>query len=195
MFYPNPLAKTSFIHLSQRYWKYYLSTVTKKEIIASLQENRGVENIKRIAKHLLEGKQQQDCLDTLELAAPLPYRISWVIDHMVRMEPSCFEPFLQELLTKKDRMDFPGYERNLSFILSQSTIPENIESEILELAFFWIADPRTKVAVKAHALYTCENLCNKYPELKDEFREILLNEIPRNSVGFTSRAKRILKRL
>jgi hypothetical protein len=169
--------------------------VTKKEIISSLHENRGVENIKRIAAELLKNQQQKDCLDILELTAPLPYRISWVIDHMVRMEAGCFEEHLHELLTKKDRMNFPGYERNLSFILSQSVIPEDIESEVLELAFFWVSDPNTKVAVKAHALYTCENFCKKYPELKDEFREILLNEIPRNSVGFTSRAKRILKRL
>lgn len=169
--------------------------MTKKEIIASLRENRGVENIKHIASLMLKNQQQEDCLDILELDTPLPYRISWVIDHMVRIEPRCFEAYLKDLLAKKDRMDFPGYERNLSFILSQSIIPDAIESEVLELAFFWISDPNTKVAVKAHALYTCENFCKKYPELKEEFREILLNEIPRNSVGFTSRAKRILKRL
>ncbi len=144
---------------------------------------------------MLKNQQQEDCLDILELETPLPYRISWVIDHMVRLEPRCFEAYLKDLLAKKNRMDFPGYERNLSFILSQSIIPDTIESEVLELAFFWISDPNTKVAVKAHALYTCENFCKKYPELKEEFREILLNEMPRNSVGFTSRAKRILKRL
>lgn len=169
--------------------------VTKKEIITALSENRGVENIKQIAREILEQQHQQICLEILDMEAPLPYRISWVIDHVVRMDGNAFNSYLAALLSKRNKLSFPGYERNLSYILSQAQIPEAIESEVLELVFFWISDPETKVAVKAHALYTCENFCKKYPELKEEFRETILNELPKNTIAFSYRAKRILKRL
>jgi len=79
--------------------------------------------------------------------------------------------------------------RNLTNILSQQELTDYRESELIDLLIGYIQDPTNKVALHVYSIYLLMRFIKKYPELKDEIRQI----IDLNSDGKTA-AWRIARR-
>lgn len=79
-----------------------------------------------------------------------------------------------------------------SFWLYVGVPPEN-EGEAIDLLFQFIVSPKTNVTVKSRSALVLFNLTKKYPELKNELRYSLKEQLYKHSNDFDKRVAKILK--
>ena len=76
-----------------------------------------------------------------------------------------------------------------------SGIPIENESEAIDLLFTWLLSPQIKVSVKTNVVFALFNVTQKYPELKQELKVSLEDQLGKNTADFDKRARRLLKKL
>jgi hypothetical protein len=74
-------------------------------------------------------------------------------------------------------------------------IPTDRQGQIMDIAFCFLRDKRETIAVKVFAMTVLENLSVDSPELGQELRIIIEDQLPYAGPAFRSRASKILKRL
>jgi hypothetical protein len=126
---------------------------------------------------------------------PLPMRASWVIEGITVEYPGLILPYLGMLIRNLRRYSHPGTRRNLLKIFSRMDIPEKYHGILLDVCFDWLADEDINVAEKVFSMQIIANHLVIYPELTNEFLEVLNDQLPKNSPGFASRARLIKKEL
>ena len=103
------------------------------------------------------------------------------------------ESHLPVLISALPTYTHPGTRRNILKILSRSGIPQEYQGELIDLCFRFLVDAGQPVAVKVYAMQIIANHLSSYPELGNELREIIEDQFSRNSAGFHSRGRKILK--
>ena len=86
-------------------------------------------------------------------------------------------------------------KRNTIRMFQFVPIPAGRQGQIIDIAFHLLQDKRETIAVKVFAMTVLENLSVKSPELGQELRIILEDQLPYAGPAFRSRASKILKRL
>jgi hypothetical protein len=86
-------------------------------------------------------------------------------------------------------------KRNTVRVLQDIEIPEKLHGTMAEIAFTYLQNPTEAIAIKVFSMTIVYNLTKKYPELKEELRFILEEQMPFQSAGFRSRAGKILRDL
>lgn len=124
---------------------------------------------------------------------PLPARAAWVAEIVTQKNPDFILPYMDKLVHKLSVFTHPGSRRNSLKILSRHEIPEELQGVLIDICFKWIEDAEKTVAVKIFALQIIENHLPLYPELAYELQGVIENQWGKNSVGFKSRAGKILK--
>lgn len=90
----------------------------------------------------------------------------------------------------------PAVARNL--LRSLVELPEYPEEQagiLATVAFDYLNNPNTTVAVQVHSMQILFNLSGTYPELGQELREVLEAGIENGSPGYRNRAEKLLNRL
>ena len=170
-------------------------SLTAQDIHDSLTEDRSKANISAWVEKLAKDPA---CLGDLipyisgEDSA-LAFRFGWLIEHLSNTHPEHVEPHLVALYQALPHANFNGYKRSLAKIFSNCGIPEELEGEVAELLFTWLNSGEIEVAVKVHSMQTLYNLTKRYPDLGYELKEVLEDQMDRNTVAFSARAKRLLK--
>lgn len=85
-------------------------------------------------------------------------------------------------------------KRNILRILQEIAIPEEYEGQLTDICFDLILNPNEPSAIKAFAMTVLSNICQKYPELAQEFCLIIRENWEHESPAFKSRGKKILKK-
>jgi hypothetical protein len=88
-----------------------------------------------------------------------------------------------------------GVKRQVVKALAVRDIPEKLEGQLADLCFDWLQSSVMPVAIKVHCMQILANITERYPDLAGELQTVIKEQMPRNSVGFTSRGRKILKRL
>ena len=86
-----------------------------------------------------------------------------------------------------------GVKRQVVKALAAREIPEKYEGRMVDLCFRWLQSPKMPVAIKVHCMQILANITERHPDLAEELRIVIIEQIPRNSVGFSSRGRKILK--
>jgi len=126
---------------------------------------------------------------------PLPMRASWVVEGITEKYPDLILPYKGMLIRNLRKYTHPGTRRNLLKIFSRMEIDEKYHGILLDVCFDWLVDENINVAEKVYAMQIIANHLKYYPELTNEFFEIIEDQIPKNSPGFVSRARLIKKQL
>lgn len=71
-------------------------------------------------------------------------------------------------------------------------VPTENEGEAIDLLFQFIMSPKTNVTVKSRSTLVLFNLSKKYPELKNELRYSLKDQLNKYSKDFDKRITKIL---
>jgi len=124
---------------------------------------------------------------------PLPMRASWVMEGITLKYPEMINPYTGMLIRNLRKYSHPGTRRNLLKIFSRMEIHEKYHGILLDICFDWMADEEKAVAEKVHAMQIIANHLKFYPELINEFIEVINDQIPKNSPGFVARARLIKK--
>ena len=126
---------------------------------------------------------------------PTSQRAAWAIDIINEKYPNLLKLYLDQLFVILPKIQSDPIKRHMMKILTYHDIPEQHLGNLIDLCFEWILQNELPVAVKVHSMQVIFNTIPKYPELKEEFIAVLEDQMPKNSVGFKSRAGRLIAAL
>ncbi len=120
-------------------------------------------------------------------------RAAWPIGFCIMLHPVLLSKHWRSLLNNLKKNDIhDAVKRNSIKVLSTISIPRNYEGEIMTLCFNYVASVTESIAIKAYALTVLHKLAECYPEIIPEIK-LLIDDQPRRSAAFTSRANKLLK--
>ena len=123
-------------------------------------------------------------------------RAAWIVQHCADMHRELLVPYLSPMI---DRMLEPGahvaVKRNVIRILQDIEIPRRLAGKIATVCFDMLSSAREPIAVKVFSMTVLANIAREEPELKNEIRILVEQQMPTGSAGFRSRGAKILKRL
>ena len=159
-------------HLSRRHMEYVAHCIGDNET-----------EFGRLMDVVLNGKE------------PVVQRAAWAMDVCIETYSWLLSPYVENLIDALPRFTNNGVKRQVVKALAVREIPEKYEGQIADLCFCWIQMSEVPVAIKVHCMQILANIAARHPDLAGELRIVINEQIPRNSMGFASRGRKILKRL
>jgi len=126
---------------------------------------------------------------------PVVQRAAWVMDICMETHPWLLSPYVETLIEALPGFSNDGVKRQVVKALAVREIPEKLEGQLADLCFCWLQSSVTPVAIKVHCMQILANITVRYPDLSVELQTVIIEQMPRNSVGFASRGRKILKQL
>lgn len=121
-------------------------------------------------------------------------RFLWLLSEVGLSDPNKLFSELPFLLDFCEQLD-PAYKKSFaSFWLITGVPPEN-EGQAIEYLFQWLLSADTNVTIKSRALLVLFKLTKKYPELKNELKLCLQDQMKKYSHDFEKRVAKVLKEL
>lgn len=123
-------------------------------------------------------------------------RAAWVLRHCAERDQSLVEPYLAKMV---NRMLEPGVhvavKRNVVGILQEIEIPRRLLGRIATICFDFLASQDETIAVRAFSMTVLANIAASEPDLKNELRLMIEQQLPWEGAAFQSRARHVLKQL
>jgi hypothetical protein len=146
------------------------------------------------------GEDAKRFADLVDIFFKGPYRVtqraSWVISHCVESHPHLLKPHLKKIIVfaQKDGVH-DAVKRNVVRLLQFVEIPEAARGLAFDMCINFLRHNTVPVAVKAFSMTVLFNISLHEPELKNELRILIEDQLPYSSPAFVSRGKKILKLL
>jgi hypothetical protein len=103
-------------------------------------------------------------------------------------------PYLEKLILNLQNDGLhDAIKRNTVRVLQDVEIPEKLHGTVADICFKYLQNPSEAIAIKVFSMTIIHNLTKDYPELKEELKFILEEQMPFQSAGFWSRAGKILR--
>jgi hypothetical protein len=169
----------------------------KNEILLLLQTNFSKAKALEMAQDLITDIDSFHALiQIIQLnEQKLSARASWVLQEMIKMNFDVSPSQLAMLIDVVSTTKIDGVKRNILSSLQLIDIAEEVIGELSDYCFSILVSSKETVAVKVYAMQIAANACKKYPELTSELLTCIELELPKNSVSFYARAKRVRKEL
>ena len=120
-------------------------------------------------------------------------RAAWPVSFCIIRDPTLLTNHWKLFLSNLKKQDIhDAVKRNSVKVLTVITLPKKYEGEIMNLCFDYVASLTEPIAVKAYALTVLHKLAESYPEIIPEIK-LLIDDQPRRSAAFISRANKLLK--
>ncbi len=145
------------------------------------------------------GDSEEKFLVLLEISLrekdPLSWRAGWILDGSDELHPGLASNHISKIIQKLPDLDSTGTLRCMLRLLSRYEISEDDQGLLIDLCFGYLVSELYPVAVKVHAMQIIYNHVLIYPELKNELKTVIEDQVGNNSVGFKSRGNRIISQL
>ncbi len=122
-------------------------------------------------------------------------RAAWPLGICAEEYPGLIKPYLNKLADNLKNEVPDAVKRNTVRIFQDVEIPEKLMGKIADICFAYLATPSEAIAVRAYAMTVLLTITKKQPELKNELKILLEDQLPYGSAGFLARAKKVLKAL
>ena len=139
-------------------------------------------------------KELIDCFlsDNVRVAQRAAWSVSWA----AQKRPELVEPYAGVLISQLKRTDVHNAViRNSLRILEDLDIPEEFHGEVMDACFQFLQKRDTAIAIKAFALTVLFNLSKIYPDIKNELRVIIEENMDYETAAYKSRGRKILAKL
>ncbi len=118
---------------------------------------------------------------------------SWPLSFCVESHPNFIQKHFANLLKNIKRQNHhDAVKRHTLRILQFVKIPKKHQGAVMNMCFYFIQNITEKPTTKVFSLVVLENLSKLYPEIKEELCLIIETQMPHESAGFKSRAKKII---
>ncbi len=118
---------------------------------------------------------------------------AWPVSYCVIAQPQFIKKHWSRLIKNLQK---PGIhdavKRNSIRLLQDIDIPAKYRGELMDICFRYLASPTEPIAVKVFSMTVLANLAKEYPEILPELKLLIEEQLPHQSAGFKSRAKKIL---
>ncbi|MCG3167556.1 MAG: hypothetical protein POELPBGB_03349 [Bacteroidia bacterium] len=122
-------------------------------------------------------------------------RATWAITHCAEKYPALILPHLTKIVDRLEKDATAAVKRNIIRVFQWIEIPEKLQGRVAEICFRFLCSKDEAIAVKVFSMTVLHNLCKEHPDLKNELRIAIEEQMPYASAGFKSRGKKILKAL
>ena len=120
-------------------------------------------------------------------------RAAWPVSYCVIAQPKFINKNWKKLINNLEK---PGLhdsiKRNSIRLLQNLEIPEKYHGEIMSICFKFLESPTEALAIKVFSMTVLGNLAKKYPEIVPELKLLIEDQLPHQTAGFKSRAKKVL---
>lgn len=124
-------------------------------------------------------------------------RSAWVLRLVAEKHPALLTPHLTVIVGRMEAADAPvAVKRNVLGVLQNLSIPESLHGPVMNSCFSFLEDPLETVAVKSFSMTLLANLAKDYPEIKNEIRLLVEDQLENNPTpGIRSKARKVLKEI
>ncbi len=127
-----------------------------------------------------------------------PYRVTqraaWPLSICAERSPNLILPHLKKLLDFLSKPDIhDSVKRNTIRLLQFIDIPKRNYGQVTELCFKYLQSKNEPIAVKVFSMTVLSKIIKDEPDLRNELKMIIEDQMPYASAGFVSRGKKILR--
>lgn len=162
-----------------------------------LLKERSKGHSERIAAAIGSGSEKFNDLVQLMLSgeSPVSQRAAWVMSKCVDKNSGIILPHIELLVRTLKNNNDNALKRCILRALQAVEIPQNLFGITTDQCFKFLESNKEAIAIKVFAMSVLFNICQQLPDLKNELRLILEDQLPYGSAGFKSRAQKILREL
>ena len=121
-------------------------------------------------------------------------RAGWPLSYCVIAHHALISRHWKRLINNLEKPNLHNaVKRNSIRLLQDIEIPVKYHGEIMNICFRYLESPTEALAVKVFSMTVLGKLSKKYPEIIPELKLLIEDQLPHQTVGFKSRAKKILK--
>lgn len=131
----------------------------------------------------------------------LNQRASWVVNKVVEENSFLLEPYFEAIIRKLTSPEKPSHEsvkRNSIRMFSLIQLPKKWEGEIYDLCYNVLENNKEPIATKVFAMETCYQVALHYPELRNEVKWAIEDNLLKfgdHSPAIWSRSRKLLGKL
>ncbi len=125
----------------------------------------------------------------------LVQRSAWVLSKSADKYPHLLEPHYEKMILNLAHDTPVSVLRNSLRILQNKTIEGDLLGPLVNISFELLASAEQPIAVKVFAMTVLSQACKQEPDLANELRPLIEEQMPYGSAGFKSRGKKILRQL
>ena len=154
-------------------------------------------NAQRISRYIGDDQKRFDELMVLFLndTYRVTQRAAWIVSHCIDQHPHLIKLHLKSIIANLSGPVNVAVKRNTVRVLQFLEIPKSLMGPLAEICFQYLQSTSETVAVKVFSMTILANITKTIPELKNELRIIIEDQMPYGSAGFISRGKKILRAL
>lgn len=119
-------------------------------------------------------------------------RFLWMLSDLGQISPPDLLEVLPYLLSKRHTIKIKNIEATFANYFLLVGVPLVNESEVIDLMFKWILSKDMNVTTKSRSIVVLDNLVKKYPELKNEFRLCLEDQLEKHTKSFDKKVRHII---
>ena len=146
------------------------------------------------------GNDREKYNELVELFLKGEYRVTqragWPLSYIAIAHPEMINKHLKKLFSNLEKPDLHNAViRNTFRLLQFVNIPKSLHGIAADTCFKYFNDKNQPVAIRCFSMTVLANLCKTYPELKNELKISIEDNMPYGTAGFLSRARRTLKEI
>lgn len=122
-------------------------------------------------------------------------RAATVLHHASNWAPDLFLKHLDKLIDVIENPVHDSGPRMALRVCISIVIPEKNAGKLINLAFEYLQNPKTPVAIKVNAMYVIANESLKYPELTAELEACIANQYDQELPAFKSCVRKLSRQL
>ncbi|MBL0744371.1 hypothetical protein [Chryseolinea lacunae] len=168
------------------------------DLTKALEKEHSKAQMTKIVDYVGHNKTRFKALVEVYLAGPyrITQRAAWPLSVIAEHHPNLILPHLKQLL---DFLKKPGIhdavKRNTMRLLQFVELPKRYHGKVAALAFGYLQSKSETVAVKVFSMTVLLALVQSEPELKEELKIIIEDQMPYAKPAFLSRGAKTLKAL
>ena len=120
-------------------------------------------------------------------------QIMWVFSSMNDLDEVISPTIIHEMIELLGEGNHNGIDRGISKVLMNVSIPEKDKGMLFDKCVNLLLSPDVEVAIKANCMSIAFNTGKDYPDLLEELKEIIRDQMNHNTIAFCARSKQVLK--
>ena len=123
-------------------------------------------------------------------------RASSVMNYVAEHHHEMIFPYLYKMVENiNTSVIHDAVKRNTLRIFQFIEIPENLYGKLINICFECMSSHSEAIAIKVFSMTVLSRICYYIPEIKNELRILIEDQLPYGSAGFKNRGNKILREL
>lgn len=121
---------------------------------------------------------------------------AWTLSCCVKQCPDIIYTQLEKLIDNLDKKNLhDAVKRNTVLVMQYIAIPEALQGKVANTCFRYLSSNKEAIAVRAFSMTVLYNICIQQPELKNELKLIVKEQMRNGEPAIVSRGKKVLNAL